>query len=1461
MKKIKLYVLSLLLSCAPVANFSNPTDGVGGLLFEALRVISSSFNSSGSDALKVVLTGQPSAITEGQSVNVQIKLSKAITTNLTVTLTLDNAALTLDGVSTKDFTFTPANATSNQTFALYAVQDTNQVSETVNLKISGSGLEEQNFSVSMLDNTADLPVISVSNTVSSLTEGTTSTLGVKLTGVVTQNYTVTITSNDPAIQVAGGTSTTLTFTSANSTIDQSVILSAPQDANIISESVTISFAATELNPVQFSMTAIDNDTMNFSVTTPSSITEGSSGIMNISLTQQPSSDVAVTISSSNSTSVTVNGSNSTTLTFTSVNYGTPQNVTLAGVEDANQSSESIQITTAASGITTNTQNLVTIENDTTISFSGSTTVTEGNTATIGIAISGNPGTNRTVNLVSDTTSSVTLGTASLNFTTANWNVVQNVTITGVEDINAGSESVIITGSGTGLVTNTRTITTTDNDTLAISLSGATTLNEGGTATIGVVLTFQPSSTLMVNLASNNTSSVTIPASISFTTANWNTPQNVTITGEEDANETSETVTITASGSGVANQTRNITTIENDTKAIFGSTTSVTEGSTALLQVSLSGNPGTNRTVNLVSGNTTSLTLNTGTLNFTTANWNTPQNVTLTGVEDLNAASETVTITSTGTGLVSSTKNVDTVENDTMTIQLSGATTVNEGSTSTINVTLSNQPTSDFIVNVVSGDTNSVSVSPASLTFTSGNYTTPQSITVTGVEDANQTSEVITTTFSASGVSNVTRNISTIENDTRAVFTGATSVNEGGTATIFVALSGDPGTSRTVSLSSNLTSSLTLATSSLNFTTANWSSPQSVTINGVEDLNAAADSVTITGSGTGLANATQTIATVDNDTMTIQLSGSTTSVNEGGTATIGMALSNQPTSTFTVNLSSSNTSSVAVSPSSLTFDSGNYTTVQNVTLTGVEDANQTSETVTITASGSGVSNQTRDVTTVENDTTISFGTPSGYEGSSVTVAITLSGNPGTSRTVNFSSNNNPPTISPSSMNFTTGDYNTPQTLTLTGLLDSNTSTIITASGTGLVTNTSSVITNKYNIGGTVSGLIGTVVLQNYNSDDLTLSANGSFTFNTPRSIYSATVKTYPANQICVVSNGVGSAITNITNVIVSCSSITYALGGSAIGVLKTGQEKCYEADGDGVTQAVTCTATHLGQDAQQSKTISRSYSVNGDGTVTDNVTGLVWQRCTRGQNNDSTCSGNATTSNWSTTGSYCTSLNLASKTWRLPTLKELSTMVDFRSSQPPVDPVIFPGLISNSFSAYASSNSYSLDTSNAFFLLLDDGTNLSTSYRSKTDTSFLVRCVSGPSAVSLSFTDNNNGTITESTNGLIWQKCPYGQNTTTCSGSVIGLNWTNAINYCNNLSLSAKTWRLPNVNELVSILDHSMTPAVPSVFVETQYFLWSSTTKHARINEAFYIHAYNGFITNTSKATDNGSMATRCVSGP
>lgn len=79
---------------------------------------------------------------------------------------------------------------------------------------------------------------------------------------------------------------------------------------------------------------------------------------------------------------------------------------------------------------------------------------------------------------------------------------------------------------------------------------------------------------------------------------------------------------------------------------------------------------------------------------------------------------------------------------------------------------------------------------------------------------------------------------------------------------------------------------------------------------------------------------------------------------------------------------------------------------------------------------------------------------------------------------------------------------------------------------------------YSVGGTISGLSGTVVLQNNSGDNLSISSNGSFTFNTslaPGSIYNATVKTYPTGQTCTVTNGSGTiAASNITNISVTCS---------------------------------------------------------------------------------------------------------------------------------------------------------------------------------------------------------------------------------------------------------------------------------------------------------------------------------------
>jgi len=83
------------------------------------------------------------------------------------------------------------------------------------------------------------------------------------------------------------------------------------------------------------------------------------------------------------------------------------------------------------------------------------------------------------------------------------------------------------------------------------------------------------------------------------------------------------------------------------------------------------------------------------------------------------------------------------------------------------------------------------------------------------------------------------------------------------------------------------------------------------------------------------------------------------------------------------------------------------------------------------------------------------------------------------------------------------------------------------------------TDTFTIGGVISGLTGTVILQNRGVDDLSLTTNGDFTFATSLTIgnyYDVTVKTDPAGQTCNITVGTGSGIVteNITSVIITCS---------------------------------------------------------------------------------------------------------------------------------------------------------------------------------------------------------------------------------------------------------------------------------------------------------------------------------------
>ncbi|PLW70615.1 hypothetical protein C0039_00325 [Pseudohalioglobus lutimaris] len=103
-------------------------------------------------------------------------------------------------------------------------------------------------------------------------------------------------------------------------------------------------------------------------------------------------------------------------------------------------------------------------------------------------------------------------------------------------------------------------------------------------------------------------------------------------------------------------------------------------------------------------------------------------------------------------------------------------------------------------------------------------------------------------------------------------------------------------------------------------------------------------------------------------------------------------------------------------------------------------------------------------------------------------------------------------------------------------------------------TINIIASTYTIGGNVTGLTGSVTLQNSGGDDLVVGADGAFTFATAVNdggAYAVTVSAQPAGQTCTVTNGSGTvAGADVTNVAVACvdnAPLTYSVGGNATGL--------------------------------------------------------------------------------------------------------------------------------------------------------------------------------------------------------------------------------------------------------------------------------------------------------------------------
>jgi hypothetical protein len=136
--------------------------------------------------------------------------------------------------------------------------------------------------------------------------------------------------------------------------------------------------------------------------------------------------------------------------------------------------------------------------------------------------------------------------------------------------------------------------------------------------------------------------------------------------------------------------------------------------------------------------------------------------------------------------------------------------------------------------------------------------------------------------------------------------------------------------------------------------------------------------------------------------------------------------------------------------------------------------------------------------------------------------------------------------------------------------------------------------------------------------------------------------------------------------------------------------------------------------------AQSFTSNGN-TVTDNRTGLTWQKCAPGQN-DTTCSGTATRYNWSGALSYCNNLSLANQTdWRIPSAKEFESLTDDTKFNPSIDTQFFPNTV---YDRYWWSSTTSASSPNLVWYVAFGGGSVVSSGDKDPLGNLNVRCVRG-----------------------------------------------------------------------------------------------------------------------------------------
>jgi hypothetical protein len=638
-------------------------------------------------------------------------------------------------------------------------------------------------------------------------------------------------------------------------------------------------------------------------------------------------------------------------------------------------------------------------------ITGLTTTELGGKATFTVKLNSQPSANVTFALSSSNVAEGTVSTNSLTFTPANYNQPQTVTVTGVDDLVDVADGDVVYKIVTAAAVSTDpnynnlkpddvTVTNSDNETPGITVNptaGLTTGEDGSKANFSVVLNTKPTANVIIGLNSSNVAEGSVSTnSLTFTPANWDTAQPVTVTGVDDSIVdgdidykviTAATVSTDPNYNNRKGSEVSITNKDNDTAGVsisVAQTTATEGGANGTYTVALKSQPIAPVTLTLTTG---SQIEPIAPIIFTSVNWSVSQPVTVKAVDDAivegaHSGNITHSVTSGDVkyngivvgGVVVAIVDKDVAPTPTPTPEPTPTPTTSVTPTPTPTTSVTPTPTPTTSVTPTPTPTTSVTPTPTPTTSVTPTPTPTTSVTPTPTPTlVTPTPTLVTPTPTPTSVTPTptppTPTPTRIVGSPGIIISpgeGLVTTESGGTDQFTIRLNSEPKADVRIGVRSSNEAEGVISTESITFNSANWNQWQTITITGVDDKRpefdrdknyqiVTAPAVSADSDYNGLDAPDAKVVNRDNDIprsndllplsdgsagITVSPTSGLITTNAGGKAKFTIALNSPPTAPVTIGLNTSVQSSQNnLSTPGVTFTPNNWNIPQEITVTG------------------------------------------------------------------------------------------------------------------------------------------------------------------------------------------------------------------------------------------------------------------------------------------------------------------------------------------------------------------------------------------------------------------------------------------------------------------------------------------------------------------------------------------------